>query len=41
MFTGLVEEIGAVKELKKGFFRISFKENELLRQFRNLFMNKE
>ena len=30
-----------VKELKKGFFRISFKENELLKKFRNLFMNKE
>ena len=30
-----------VKELKKGFFRISFKENELLRKFRNIFINKE
>ncbi len=30
-----------VKELKRGFFRISFKENELLRKFRNLFINKE
>ena len=30
-----------VKELKRGFFRISFKENELLRKFRNLFITKE
>ena len=30
-----------IKELQKGFFRISFKENELLRKFRNLFINKE
>ena len=30
-----------IKELKKGFFRISFKENEFLRKLRNLFINKE
>ena len=30
-----------IKELKRGFFRISFKENELLRKFRNLFITKE
>ena len=30
-----------IKELQKGFFRISFKENELLRKFRNLFISKE
>ena len=30
-----------IKELKKGFFRISFKENEFLRKLRNLFTNKD
>ena len=30
-----------IKELKKGYFRISFKENEFLRKLRNLFIQKE
>lgn len=30
-----------VKELKKGFFKISFKENEILKIIKNLFINKE
>lgn len=30
-----------VKELKKGYFKISFKEGEFLKQLKNLFINKE
>lgn len=30
-----------VKELKKGFFKISFKENEILKRIKNIFINKE
>lgn len=30
-----------VKELKKGFFKISFKENDILKIIKNLFINKE
>jgi len=30
-----------IKELKKGFFRISFKENEFLRKLRNIFIQKD
>ncbi|MGE4383884.1 MAG: L-aspartate oxidase [Arcobacter sp.] len=30
-----------VKELKKGFFKISFKENEILKIIKSLFINKE
>ena len=30
-----------VKELKKGFFKISFKENDLIKKIKNLFINKE
>jgi succinate dehydrogenase / fumarate reductase flavoprotein subunit len=30
-----------IKELKKGYFRISFKENEFLRKLRNIFIQKD